>query len=93
MTVETWDTFLNVMNNNRNTVVIDLTKKENETLVNQFDSLFYDIEDIDIQNDYLRTILRLLPNETLKELIEKIKKEWDLKRFINLDRFETYYKR
>jgi hypothetical protein len=35
----------------------------------------------------------LLPNNTLKELIEKIKKEWDLKRFINLDRFETYYKR
>jgi hypothetical protein len=78
MTVETWDTFLNVMNNNRNTVVIDLTKKEeeeNESLVNKFDSLFYDIEDLDIQTSYLRNILRLLPNNTLKELIEKIKKE------------------
>ena len=30
MTYETWNTFLSVMNNDRNTVVIDLTKKETD---------------------------------------------------------------
>ena len=78
MTQETWNTFLKVMNNNPNTIVIDLTKKENEekeNLVNQFDKLFYDIEDMDIQNMYLRDLLRLAPNKILKELIEKMKKE------------------
>ena len=76
MTTETWNTFLDVMNKSKNVTVIDLTKKEeeeNESLVNQFDALFYKIEDLDIQTDYLRTILRLLPNNTLKELITKIK--------------------
>ena len=76
MTYETWNTFLDVMNKSKNVTVIDLTKKEeeeNESLVNQFDALFYKIEDLDIQTDYLRTILRLLPNNTLKELITKIK--------------------
>jgi len=78
MTTETWNTFLDVMKKDKNTVVLDLTKKEeeeNESLVNQFDTEFYKIEDLDIQTDYLRTILRLLPNNTLKELITKIKKE------------------
>jgi hypothetical protein len=78
MTQETWNTFLKVMNNSPNTIVIDLTKKENETkekLVNQFDKLFYNIEDIDIQNMYLRDLLRLAPDKILKELIEKMKKE------------------
>ena len=49
MAQETWDTFLDVMNNSKNVTVIDLTKKENnningltdnENLVNQFDALF-----------------------------------------------------
>jgi len=78
MTQETWSTFLDVMNKSKNVTVIDLTKKEeeeNERLVNQFDGLFYSIEDMDIQTDYLRAILRLLPNNTLKELITKIKTE------------------
>jgi hypothetical protein len=78
MTTETWNTFLDVMKKDKNTVVLDLTKREeeeNESLVNQFDTEFYKIEDLDIQTDYLRTILRLLPNNTLKELISKIKKE------------------
>ena len=78
MTHETWNTFLDVMKKDKNTVVLDLTKREeeeNEKLVNQFDALFYKIENLDIQTDYLRTILRLLPNNTLKELITKIKKE------------------
>ena len=77
MTQETWNTFLDVMKKDKNTVVLDLTKEEeeNEKLVNQFDGLFYSIEDMDIQTDYLRAILRLLPNNTLKELITKIKTE------------------
>ena len=77
MTHETWNTFLDVMKKDKNTVVLDLTKEEeeNEKLVNQFDTLFYSIEDLDIQTSYLRAILRLLPNNTLKELITKIKKE------------------
>jgi hypothetical protein len=76
MTTETWNTFLDVMNKSKNVAVIDLTKKEeeeNESLVNQFDTLFYEFEDLDIQTSYLRAILRLLPNNTLKELITKIK--------------------
>jgi len=77
MTQETWNTFLDVMKKDKNTVVLDLTKEEeeNEKLVNQFDTLFYSIEDLDIQTSYLRAILRLLPNNTLKELITKIKTE------------------
>ena len=78
MAQETWDTFLKTMNNNPNTVVIDLTKKENEekeNLVNKFDALFYDLVDIDIQNTYLRDVLRLVPNNNLKELIKEMKKE------------------
>tara|TARA_R100001244_G_scaffold113052_1_gene83679 strand:+ start:374 stop:637 length:264 start_codon:yes stop_codon:yes gene_type:complete len=84
MAQETWDTFLKTMDNNPNTVVIDLTKKENnningltdnEKLVNQFDSLFYNIENIDIQNTYLRDVLRLVSNNNLKELIEEMKRE------------------
>ena len=84
MAQETWDTFLDVMNNSKNVTVIDLTKKENnningltdnEKLVNQFDSLFYNIENIDIQNTYLRDVLRLVSNNNLKELIEEMKKE------------------
>jgi len=78
MAQETWDTFLKTMNNNLNTVVIDLTKKENEekeNLVNKFDALFYDLVDIDIQNTYLRDVLRLVPNNNLKELIKEMKKE------------------
>ena len=78
MAQETWNTFLKTMNNNPNTVVIDLTKKENEekeNLVNKFDALFYDLVDIDIQNTYLRDVLRLVPNNNLKELIKEMKKE------------------
>ena len=84
MAQETWDTFLKTMDNNPNTVVIDLTKKENsningltdhEKLVNKFDTLFYKIENIDIQNTYLRDVLRLVPNNNLKELIKEMKKE------------------
>ena len=84
MAQETWDTFLDVMNNSKNVTVIDLTKKENnningltdnEKLVNQFDSLFYNIENIDIQNTYLRDVLRLVPNNNLKELIKEMRKE------------------
>jgi len=84
MAQETWNTFLKTMNNNPNTVVIDLTKKENnningltdnEKLVNKFDALFYEIENIDIQNTYLRDVLRLVPNDNLKELIKEMRKE------------------
>jgi len=78
MAKETWDAFLKTMNNDPDTVVIDLTKKENEVkenLVNKFDSLFYEIENIDIQNMYLRDVLRLVPDKILEELIEKMKKE------------------
>ena len=78
MTQETWNTFLDVMKKDKNTIVLDLTKRENkekENLVNQFDTLFYKIEDIDVQNMYLRDVLRLVPNNNLKELITKIKTE------------------
>ena len=84
MAQETWDTFLDVMNNSKNVTVIDLTKKENnningltdnENLVNQFDALFYNIGNIDIQNTYLRDVLRLVSNNNLKELIEEMKRE------------------
>ena len=81
MTQETWNTFLDVMNKSKNVTVIDLTKKENsningltdhEKLVNKFDTLFYKIENIDIQNTYLRDVLRLVPNDNLKELIKEM---------------------
>ena len=84
MTQETWNTFLDVMKNDKNTIVLDLTKKENsningltdhEKLVNKFDTLFYKIENIDIQNTYLRDVLRLVPNDNLKELIKEMEKE------------------
>ena len=78
MTYETWNTFLDVMKKDKNTIVLDLTKKENkqkENLVNKFDALFYSIKNIDIQNIYLRDILRLLPEENLKELIKKMENE------------------
>ena len=78
MTQETWNTFLDVMKNDKNTIVIDLTKKENkqkENLVNKFDALFYSIENIDIQNIYLRDVLRLIPDEILKELIKEMEEE------------------
>ena len=78
MTQETWNTFLDVMKKDKNTIVLDLTKRENkekENLVNQFDALFYKIEDIDIQNMYLRDVLRLVPDEILKGLIEKMRRE------------------
>jgi len=84
MTQETWNTFLDVMKNDKNTIVLDLTKKENsningltdhEKLVNKFDTLFYKIENIDIQNTYLRDVLRLVPNDNLRELIKEMEKE------------------
>jgi hypothetical protein len=80
MTQETWNAFLKTMNDNRNTVVIDLTKKEStekENLVNKFDDLFYQLgsKDIDIQNMYLRDLLRLAPDQILKDLIKKMKTE------------------
>jgi uncharacterized protein YbaR (Trm112 family) len=78
MTQDTWNTFLDVMKKDKNTIVLDLTKRENkekEDLVNQFDALFYKIEDIDIQNMYLRDVLRLVPDEILKGLIEKMRRE------------------
>jgi len=84
MTQETWNTFLDVMKKDKNTIVLDLTKKENsningltdhEKLVNKFDTLFYKIENIDIQNTYLRDVLRLVPNDNLKELIKEMEKE------------------
>ena len=84
MTQETWNTFLDVMNKSKNVTVIDLTKKENsningltdhEKLVNKFDTLFYKIENIDIQNTYLRDVLRLVPNNNLKELIKEMENE------------------
>ena len=78
MTQDTWNTFLDVMKKDKNTIVLDLTKRENkekENLVNQFDALFYKIEDIDIQNMYLRDVLRLVPDEILKGLIEKMRRE------------------
>ena len=46
-----------------------------ESLVNKFDALFYSIENIDIQNIYLRDVLRLVPNNNLKELIAEMGKE------------------
>ena len=78
MTQDTWNTFLDVMKKDKNTIVLDLTKRENkekENLVNQFDALFYKIEDIDVQNMYLRDVLRLVPDEILKGLIEKMRRE------------------
>tara|TARA_Y100000356_G_scaffold122286_1_gene116318 strand:- start:407 stop:652 length:246 start_codon:yes stop_codon:yes gene_type:complete len=78
MAQETWNTFLDVMNKSKNVAVIDLTKKENkqkEKLVNKFDTLFYSIKNIDIQNIYLRDVLRLIPDEILKELIKKMEEE------------------
>ena len=79
MTKETWNTFLDVMKEDRNTVVLDLTKEEeneeNENLVNKFDALFYSIENIDIQNTYLRDVLRLVPNKNLRELIKEMREE------------------
>ena len=81
MTQETWNTFLDVMKKDKNTVVLDLTKKENkqkENLVNKFDALFYSIEEIDIQNMFLRDVLRLIPDEILKELIKEMEKEKEM---------------
>ena len=84
MTYETWNTFLDVMKGDKNTVVLDLTKKENsningltnnENLVNKFDKLFYNMDNLDIQSSYLRDILRLVPDNNLKELIEEMKRE------------------
>ena len=84
MTYETWNTFLDVMNKSKNVTVIDLTKKENsningltnnENLVNKFDKLFYNMDNLDIQSSYLRDILRLVPNNNLKELIKEMEKE------------------
>ena len=72
------------MNKSKNVTVINLTKKENsningltdhEKLVNKFDTLFYKIENIDIQNTYLRDVLRLVPNNNLKELIAEMENE------------------
>ena len=51
MTQKTWDAFLKTMNNDPNTIVLDLTKKENtekENLVNKFDNLFYKLGEKDI---------------------------------------------
>ena len=84
MTYETWNTFLDVMNKRKNVTVIDLTKKENsningltnnENLVNKFDKLFYNMDNLDIQSSYLRDILRLVPDNNLKELIKEMEKE------------------
>ena len=84
MTYETWNTFLDVMKKDKNTVVLDLTKKENsningltnnENLVNKFDKLFYNMDNLDIQSSYLRDILRLVPDNNLKELIKEMEKE------------------
>ena len=77
MTQKTWDAFLKTMNNDPNTIVLVLTKKENtekENLVNKFDSLFYKLgeKDIDIQNMYLRDLLRLAPEQILRDLIKKM---------------------
>ena len=49
--------------------------EEKENLVNKFDALFYKIENIDIQNTYLRDVLRLVPNNNLKELIKEMENE------------------
>ena len=79
MTRETWNTFLDVMKEDRNTVVLDLTKEEeneeNENLVNKFDKLFYNMDNLDIQSSYLRDILRLVPNKNLRELIKEMREE------------------
>ena len=84
MTYETWNTFLDVMNKSKNVTVIDLTKKENsningltnnENLVNKFDKLFYNMDNLDIQSSYLRDILRLVPNKNLRELIKEMREE------------------
>ena len=79
MTRETWNTFLDVMKEDRNTVVLDLTKEEeneeNENLVNKFDKLFYNMDNLDIQSSYLQDILRLVPNKNLRELIKEMKEE------------------
>ena len=79
MTRETWNTFLDVLKEDRNTVVLDLTKEEeneeNENLVNKFDKLFYNMDNLDIQSSYLRDILRLVPNKNLRELIKEMKEE------------------
>ena len=78
MTYETWNTFLDVMKKDKNTIVLDLTKKENkqkENLVNKFDALFYSIENIDIQNIYLRDVLKLVSNNNLKGLIKEMENE------------------
>ena len=84
MTQETWNTFLDVMNKSKNVTVIDLTKKENsningltnnENLVNKFDKLFYNMDNLDIQSSYLRDILRLVPNKNLRELIKEMREE------------------
>ena len=77
MTQETWNAFLKTMNNDPNTIVLDLTKKEStekEKLVNKFDDLFYKLgeKDIDVQNKYLRDLLRLAPEQILKDLIKKM---------------------
>ena len=79
MTRETWNTFLDVMKEDRNTIVLDLTKEEeneeNENLVNKFDKLFYNMDNLDIQSSYLRDILRLVPNKNLRELIKEMREE------------------
>ena len=48
---------------------------EGENLVNKFDKLFYNIDNLDIQNTYLRDILRLVPNKNLRELIKEMREE------------------
>ena len=83
MTKETWNTFLDVMKEDRNTIVLDLTKKEDsingltegENLVNKFDKLFYNMDNLDIQSSYLRDLLRLVPNKNLRELIKEMREE------------------
>ena len=49
--------------------------EEKENLVNKFDALFYSIENIDIQNIYLRDVLKLVSNNNLKELIKEMENE------------------
>ena len=59
--------------NKENSNINGLT--DHEKLVNKFDALFYKLENIDVQNTYLRDVLRLVSNNNLKELIEEMKRE------------------
>ena len=59
--------------NKENSNINGLT--DHEKLVNKFDALFYKLENIDVQNTYLRDVLRLVPNNNLRELIKEMENE------------------